>query len=152
MSDVLPGRSIVFEYYINSHPSKAIIWSEEPCTGESAQIPANNKCTPVPASLYVETSSGGGERQTTHRSTGLAKWLPLQSQKMSCVTSSSELSQTRLIWNICTDLLARRDENCQDPILYSVEDPGICNFSEWDTEENKVSNIAATIQCYDSTD
>lgn len=44
-----------------------------------------------------------------------------------------------------------RDEKCEEPILYSVEDPGTCAFSEWDTEDQKVSNTSASIKCYDST-
>ncbi|KAJ6088036.1 hypothetical protein N7499_004218 [Penicillium canescens] len=35
----------------------AIIWSEEPCNGESAQIPANNQCTLVPASLVGKVTA-----------------------------------------------------------------------------------------------
>jgi hypothetical protein len=70
---------------------------------------------------------------------------------MSCVTSSSELFVKLGRYGTYTDPLTRRDGNCQEPILYSVEDPGICDFSEWDTDDNKVRNMSASIQCYDST-
>ncbi|KAJ5111976.1 hypothetical protein N7532_000021 [Penicillium argentinense] len=43
-----------------------------------------------------------------------------------------------------------KDEKCVEPILYSVEDPGICKFSEWDTADQKVSNTSASVRCYDS--
>ncbi|KAF4766230.1 hypothetical protein HAV15_010583 [Penicillium sp. str.  len=91
----------------------AIIWSQEPCDGESAEIPANNQCTPVPASLVG---------------------------KVTAVTVPEDV--------VCNFF---KDGNCQEPILYSVEDPGVCNFSHWDTDDNKVSNMSASIQCYDST-
>ncbi|KAF9890436.1 hypothetical protein FE257_005841 [Aspergillus nanangensis] len=43
-----------------------------------------------------------------------------------------------------------KDENCNEPILYSVEDD-ICKLSEWDTEDQKVGNVTASILCFDST-
>ncbi|KAE8141794.1 hypothetical protein BDV38DRAFT_278577 [Aspergillus pseudotamarii] len=92
----------------------ATIWSKEPCTGESAEIPSDNKCTPVPEPL---------------------------AGKVTAVTVPENV--------VCNFF---RDENCQEPILYSVEDPGICTFSEWDVNDNKVSNESASVQCYDSTD
>ncbi|GAB1200265.1 hypothetical protein APSETT444_009635 [Aspergillus pseudonomiae] len=70
------------------------LYSEEPCTGETALIQPNNKCTLVPEAL---------------------------------------------------------DKECNEPILYSVEDPGICKFSEWDTDDQKVSNLSASVLCFDST-
>lgn len=47
---------------------------------------------------------------------------------------------------------AKRDEKCDQPILYSVEEPGICKFSEWDSEDQKVANESVSILCFDSNE
>ncbi|KAE8329960.1 hypothetical protein BDV39DRAFT_202540 [Aspergillus sergii] len=92
----------------------ATIYSQEPCTGESAQIPANKLCTPVPLSLY-------------HKVTAVS--VP-----------------ENVVCEFYKDLL------CLDPLLNSVEDPGICKFSEWDTNDGQISNQALSILCYALTD
>ncbi|KAE8345053.1 hypothetical protein BDV24DRAFT_126198 [Aspergillus arachidicola] len=92
---------------------KPTIYSQEPCTGESAEIEPNNKCTPVP-----DTLKG----------------------KVTAVKIPEDI--------VCNFY---KDKNCAEPILYSVEDPGICKFSEWDMDGQKVSNQSASVLCFDST-
>ncbi|KAB8276976.1 hypothetical protein BDV30DRAFT_235223 [Aspergillus minisclerotigenes] len=92
----------------------ATIYSQEPCNGESAEIQANNQCTPVPDSL------------------------------------SGSVTGVQVPEDVVCNFY--QDGNCEVPILYSVEDPGICAFSEWDTDDNQVSRVTASILCYDSTE
>ncbi|KAK5798691.1 hypothetical protein VI817_004981 [Penicillium citrinum] len=45
-----------------------------------------------------------------------------------------------------------KDDKCDQPILYSVEEPGICTFSEWDTDDQKVANESVSILCFNSNE
>lgn len=66
---------------------------------------------------------------------------------MSIKLETSQASQNKeenLYWSW------QRDESCNEPILYSVEDD-ICKFSEWDTSDQKVSNESKSVLCFDST-
>jgi hypothetical protein len=38
------------------------------------------------------------------------------------------------------------DEKCEDPLWYSMEDPGVCSFSELEIKDKAVA-----VLCYDST-
>ncbi|KAE8402205.1 hypothetical protein BDV37DRAFT_253041 [Aspergillus pseudonomiae] len=89
------------------------LYSEEPCTGETALIQPNNKCTLVPEAL------------------------------------AGKVVGVKVPEDIVCNFY--KDEKCKEPILYSVEDPGICTFSEWDTDDQKVSNLSASVLCFDST-
>lgn len=48
-SKLLPSNTAKILIY-----SKATIYSQEPCKGETAEIEPNNKCTLVPENLYVK--------------------------------------------------------------------------------------------------
>lgn len=73
------------------------------------------------------------------------KWVflpPFQSSLRQVKPSKNKEESLYLSWP--------RDESCNEPILYSVEDD-ICKFSEWDTSDQKVSNESKSVLCFDST-
>lgn len=69
---------------------KATVYSQEPCTGESAQIEPNNQCTLVPDTLYAQPKStpepglpnGTWILTANFQSTEKAKWPLSRSPRM----------------------------------------------------------------------